>query len=298
MRLLITGAWKEAGKYIPLIEKQGHSVAFMQQESDKLPCSYSWAEGVICNGLFLHHDISEFVNLKYIQLTSAGMDRVPVDYITENNIELYNARGVYSVPMAEHAVSAILNIFRSSRFFFENQAEHIWKKKRDLRELCGSTVCVIGCGSVGTECAKRFSAFGCTLTGVDIKPFDSSYFSTIYGFADIKEAISKADVIVLTLPLSEKTESLVDEAFLSCLKQDCVLVNISRGKIIDTDALTDALSKHKISAALDVFEDEPLAEDSPLWSMENVIITPHNSFVGDRNDRRLSDLIIQGLIDK
>ena len=113
--------------------------------------------------------------------------------------------------------------------------------------------------------------------------------------ADIKEAISKADVIVLTLPLSEKTESLVDEAFLSCLKQDCVLVNISRGKIIDTDALTDALSKHKISAALDVFEDEPLAEDSPLWSMENVIITPHNSFVGEGNGERLRENISTNL---
>ena len=297
MRLLITGAWKEAEKYIPLIEKQGHSVVFMQQEQGRLPCLYTWAEGVICNGLFLYHDIRDFINLKYIQLTSAGMDRVPVDYIRDNNIELHNVRGVYSVPMAEHAVSAVLNIFRDSRFFFENQAEHIWEKKRDLRELCGSKVCVIGCGSVGTECAKRFSTFGCEVTGIDLYPRDNPSFRRISGLDKLYDELPEADVVVLTLPLDLETEGLVGKKFLGSLKNGCVIVNISRGKIIDTEAMIEALSAHRLSAALDVFEDEPLEKSSPLWDMENVIITPHNSFVGNGNDNRLGKVILRGLSD-
>lgn len=297
MRLLITGAWQEAEKYISLIEEQGHSVVFMPQEKEALPCAYSQAEGVICNGLFLYHDIRRFVNLKYIQLTSAGLDRVPQDYIKENHIALYNARGVYSIPMAEHAVAAVLSFFRNTAAFLENQSKHIWQKQRELRELCGSNVCVIGCGSVGTECAKRFSAFGCEVVGVDAQPVHNRAFGMIYSTKDIFSVIAGADVIVLTLPLNEQTQGLVNEAFLSRLKQGCVIVNISRGKIIDTDALLRALSKQTICAALDVFEDEPLSADSPLWDMKNVIVTPHNSFVGDGNGERLSACIIGNLKD-
>ena len=91
MNLLITGAW--TSKYIDEIEEEGHKVLFMQQEKDKLPCAYDWPEGIICNGLFLHHPLSRFTNLRYIQLTSAGLDRVPVQEVLERKIEIHNARG-------------------------------------------------------------------------------------------------------------------------------------------------------------------------------------------------------------
>ena len=104
MNLLITGAWQEAKKYIETIEKMGHQVQFLQFEKDALPCDYEWVEGIIGNGLFLFHPIEKFKNLKYIQLTSAGFDRVPMDYVKEHKIVINNARGVYSAPMAEYAV--------------------------------------------------------------------------------------------------------------------------------------------------------------------------------------------------
>ena len=101
MNLLLTGAWAEARAHIAELEARGHAVAFLPQEKDPLPCDPAWVEGTVCNGLFLYHPIDAFPNLRCIQLTSAGLDRVPLDRIRERGIRLCNARGVYSAPMAE-----------------------------------------------------------------------------------------------------------------------------------------------------------------------------------------------------
>ena len=295
MNLLVTGAWGEGSKRIPDLEALGHNVSFMQFEKERLPCEYEWVEGIICNGIFLYHDIEKFTNLKYIQLTSAGFDRVPIDYITSNNIELHNARGVYSVPMAEFAVSGILNFYKKNRVFFENQNKHLWEKQRDLLELSGKTVCIIGCGSVGGECAKRLKAFDCKVIGVDLVVKDFDYFDKVYGLVDVKSAVSVSDIVILTLPLTQETRNMFNHKLFSVFKDNTLLVNIARGGIVNTDALLKALSTKLMGAVLDVFEDEPLELSSPLWDMDNVIITPHNSFVSNKNNERLSEIIFDNL---
>lgn len=294
MNLLITGAWQEAKKYIETIEQMGHNVQFLQFEKDELPCDYDWVEGIIGNGIFLSHPIEKFTNLKYIQLTSAGFDRVPMDYVKEHNIRINNARGVYSAPMAEYAVAGVLQLYKQSRFFTENQKSHKWEKKRDLKELGGQNVCILGCGSVGSECAKRFEAFGCVVTGVDIVVREIEHFAKVYHLSDVKEALSKSDIVVITLPLTNETYHMFDEEMFAAMKPGAVLVNIARGRLIDTDAIIIALQDKLGGAVLDVFEEEPLG-DSPLWDMENVIITPHNSFVGNENQNRLNNTIISNL---
>ena len=295
MNILITGAWQNAKEYTEKIEEMGHAIRFLQYEKDELPCPAEWVEGVICNGLFLYHPINQFVNLKYIQLTSAGYDRVPMDYVKEHNITINNARGVYSIPMAEFAVSQVLNLYKQSAFFNENQKQKKWIKNRDLKELFGQTVCIIGCGSVGTECAKRFKAFGTNVIGIDQYPYENEAFDHMYGINEINNLLSTTDIIILTLPLTNETEHLINEERLSLLKEDTVLVNISRGAVIDQNALISTLSNKKIYVILDVFEEEPLDEACPLWNMNNVVITPHNSFVGNHNGERLSNLIIKNL---
>lgn len=295
MNLLITGAWQEAKKYIETIEKMGHQVQFLQFEKDELPCQYEWVEGIIGNGLFLTHPIEKFVNLRYIQLTSAGYDRVPIDYVKEHKIVINNARGVYSAPMAEYAVVGVLSLYKSQRFFAENQREHKWEKKRYLKELGGQNVCILGCGSVGEECAKRFEAFGCVIFGVDIVVREIEHFSKVYHLYEVKEVLSKSDIVIITLPLTDETYHMFDEEKFSSMKPGSVLVNIARGALVDTDALIEALKKKLGGAVLDVFEEEPLKENSPLWDMENVIITPHNSFVGNGNQNRLNNTIISNL---
>ena len=294
MNLLITGAWSAAKEYIPEIEKQGHRVVFMQNESDALPCAPEWVEGTVCNGLFLSHDIEQFVNLRYVQLTSAGFDRVPMEYIKVHNIEIRNARGVYSIPMAEFALCGVLQLYKQSRFFMDNQKRRNWEKHRGLLELFGKTVCIVGCGSVGTECAKRFSAFGCDVIGVDLYQREDVQYREMFPLSRLDEVLPIADVIVLTLPLTDETRHMMNCERLSLLKDTAVIVNIARGAVVDTGALIEALP-HLGGAVLDVFEEEPLDSECVLWGMDNVIVTPHNSFASRCNGARLFLLINNNL---
>ena len=248
---------------------------------------YDAVEGVICNGLFVHHAIERFTFLKYIQLTSAGFDRVPMAYVRQKGIQIHNARGVYSVPMAEMAVCGVLQLYKQSRFFATNQADCRWEKHRTLLELSGKTVCIVGCGDVGKECAKRFSAFDCRVVGVNIRPKTLPYFEKIVLLEHLEEVLPQADVVILAVPLAPETEHLMNAAHFALMKPGAVLVNIARGPVVDTQAMIDALENRLGGAVLDVFEEEPLCPDSPLWQMENVIITPHNSFIGDNSQDRL-----------
>ncbi len=294
MNLLITGAWNEAKQNISLLEQIGHRVCFMQQEKDALPCEYNWVEGVICNGLFLHHPIEKFQNLKYIQLTSAGYDRVDLEYIQKHGIEIHNARGVYSIPMAEFALSGVLQLYKQAAFFNENKKMCKWEKHRGLKELFGKKVLIAGCGSVGNECAKRFAAFGCEVTGIDLYPREDMLYKKILPLTELDAQLKGADIVVLTLPLTNQTKYLMNQKRLKTLKKDAVLVNISRGAVIDTAALLEQID-HLGGAVLDVFEEEPLNENSPLWQKEKVILTPHNSFAGERNSERIKQIIIKNL---
>lgn len=294
MNLLITGAWSAAKTYIFEIENMGHQVVFMQQEKEPLPCDYAWVEGIICNGLFLTHPIEKFVNLHYIQLTSAGYDRVPMDYVEKKKMTVHNAKGVYSIPMAEHALAGVLALYRRLPMCFENQNRREWIKHRDCLELCGKTVVIAGCGSVGDECAKRFMAFGCHVLGLNRTVRYNPDYHEILGLDQLDVVIEKADILVLSVPLTQQTFHLINKERLERMKRTAILVNISRGAVVDTEALEAAMPKIG-GAVLDVFEQEPLGEESLLWGMKNVLITPHNSFVGDKNQERLAQVILKHL---
>lgn len=295
MNLLVTGAFAWTDDELNNLRLLGHEVIFMQQENNPLPCDASWIEGIIGNGIFLNHSIEQFTSLKYIQLTSAGFDRIPMDYVKAHNIEIHNARGVYSIPMAEFAVCGVLQLYKQSGFFHDNQKKHSWVKHRGLVELHDKNVCIVGCGSVGNECAKLFRGFGCHVSGIDISPYKNALYEKISFLTDIDDELKKSDITVLSLPLIEDTKKLMNIDRISMMKPDSILVNIARGGIIDTDVMISALNSHLRGAVLDVFEDEPLPADSPLWDMQNVIITPHNSFVGDGNHERMWNVITKNL---
>lgn len=296
MNILVTGALRCTEDDLKSLSDMGHNVIFMQNESDEMPCDYDWVEGTVCNGLFLHHSIDKFKNLKYIQLTSQGYDRVDMDYVKDNNITINNARGVYSVPMAEFAISGVLTLMKEGRFFYKNQKKNTWDKHRGLRELYSKTVLIVGCGNVGCECAKRFKAFDTKVIGADVVTYGSPYIDKIHPISELKNLLSIADVVVLTLPLLDSTYHIINEEMLSSIREGAILVNIARGAVVDTSALIDVLNSGRLSGAvLDVFESEPLEDDSPLWQMENVILTPHNSFVGEGNGERLKEVIFSNL---
>lgn len=297
MKLLLTGAIQWPQERFDILKSLGHQIIYIQDERIPLlqqGVDVASIEGVICNGLFLYNDISDFVKLSYIQLTSAGYDRVPLDYIKEHHIKIFNARGVYSIPMAEFAILGVLQLYKQSKFFLGNQHKGIWEKCRHITELYGKTVVILGCGSVGQECAKRFRAFGCHIIGVDVCPYERNDFNDMLGLDKLDDVLPNCDLVVLTLPLTDATRHLFDDARLRLLKSNAVLVNISRGAVIDTNALIKALPDIG-GAVLDVFEEEPLNEDSLLWKSEKVIVTPHNSFVGEGNSERLWKIILRNL---
>ena len=294
MNLLVTGAWQQAKEYLAEIGRMGHKVCFLQREKDELPCDPAWVEGVIGNGLFLYHPIEQFSNLRFIQLTSAGFDRVPMDVVKEQNIEIHNAAGVYSIPMAEFALAGVLSLYKQLDSFKKQQKKHEWTKHRDLRELAGKRVVILGCGNVGTECARRFKAFDCEIIGLNRTVKEKEHFDRVFCLSELDNVLPEADVLVVTVALTEETRGLMIEKRIRSMKPDAILVNISRGAMVPTEALEAALP-YIGGAVLDVFEVEPLPKASPLWEMENVIITPHNSFVGEGNGKRLSRLILSNI---
>ena len=296
MTLLLTGAWQQVQYHIPELIAMGHEVHFLQQEKDPLPCNPERIEGVVCNGLFLYHSIEQFHNLRIIQLTSAGFDRVPMDYVREHEIEIYNATGVYSVPMAEFALAGVLSLYKKLDTFRTQQRNHEWTKQRDLRELNGKRVLILGCGNVGTECAKRFSAFGCEVIGVNRTVKEKEYFNEIHALTDLDMLLPIVDIVVVTIALTEETRGLMTADRIYSMKPDAILVNISRGAVVPTNMLEEAADWIG-GAVLDVFEEEPLPSTSPLWSMENILITPHNSFVGEENGERLNQVIMENLYE-
>lgn len=294
MRAIVTGALQATAEDLAALESLGLEITLHPDERAEVPHPERY-EIAICNGLFSFRDIRRFSNLKYIQLTSAGLDRVPLDLIRQRGIELRSASGVYSVPMAEFALWGVLELYKQGRFFAENQRLHRWEKHRSLRELSGKEVCILGCGSVGSECARRFSAFGCHVTGVARTKRTQPFFDQIDTMDRLAELLPRADILVLALPLTSDTRHLFDDAMFARMKKGSILVNLARGAIVDTDAFVRCLDTTLFGAVIDVFETEPLRSDSPLWELPNLILTPHNSFVGEHNHGRMMELVLRNL---
>ena len=293
MNVLVTGAFQLNSEELAKLEAAGHKVFVHGDERAPVDCPERY-EAVVCNGLFLYNSIERFTSLRVIQLTSAGLDRVPLDYIRAHDIELHNAAGVYSVPMAEFAVCGILQLCKQSRFFAANQAQHKWEKHRGLLELSGKRACILGCGDVGREIAKRLKAFGCHVTGVNRTVRVLPDFDAVLPLDALPDAAAVCDILICCIALTPKTRGIVSEEIFDCLHDGAVFVNVARGALADEAALTKWLQNGG-RAVLDVFEEEPLPQISPLWDMEDVVLTPHNSFVGDGNRTRLWETIKENL---
>lgn len=296
MRILLTGAFNYLQEQIEAIESLGIKVFFLQQEIDKLPTPASEIEAVVCNGLFLYHQLEDFSSLKYIQLTSAGFDRVPLKEIQEKGIVINNARGVYSIPMAEWALGRILEHYKHLKEFNRNQQNGAWVKDRGLREIKGTKTAIVGAGSIGQEVAKRLNAFGSSIIGYDVFLGDRPYLDSVHHVDAFLSEVNEYDIVVLTAPLTDETRHMVSKPILEAMRQEAMLVNIARGGLIDTNALIEVLMKRTdLYVALDVFEEEPLGLDSLLWSLPNVAVSPHNSFVSNGNNERMFSLIYNNL---
>lgn len=292
MKILVTGAFPLDGSRRSALEALGLELTFHGDERE-MPPSPEQYQGAICNGLFAFQDIARFSRLKYIQLTSAGMDRVPLDVCWERGIQVFSAAGVYSVPMAEWTVMRLLELWKHAGGMWEKQKTARWEKDRLWQELAGKRVCILGYGAYGMETAKRLKAFDMEICCVNRTRKESPWVDQWGGLEDLHGCLARADAVILAVALTEQTRGILDEAAFAAMKPGAVLINAARGALVDERALTAALDSGKLAgAALDVFETEPLHPESPLWGRENVLISPHNSFIGDGNRERLTRLVV------
>lgn len=283
-------------KECQLIRQMGYSTTFVNVEKDAIINAPEDYDVVVCNWLFQYQKINRFVNLKAIQLLSAGMDRVPLDYIKTHKIQLENARGVYSVPMAEYAVMGVLDYLKKSRELYSNEENHLWVKNRSAEEISEKTVCILGMGSIGREVAKKFAAFTTEIIGVDITPMNIPFFTKTYGIKDLHEAIAQSDIVIVTLPLTSETRELINYSLFSAMKTQTILVNIARGALINMKDLERATYEHIVRyAILDVFDEEPLSDDNWCWENPNIRVTPHCSFISTENNKRLKKIVFDNL---
>ena len=295
MKAIITGALQATQDDLNALRSMGLEITIHPDERQEVTHPEQF-EIAICNGLFLYNDIRRFTQLKYVQLTSAGMDRVPLDYIQHNGITLHNAAGVYSIPMAEWTLMRILELYKNAENTFENQKIRRWEKDRFWQELAGKTACIVGFGAYGMETAKRLKSFGVTVTVVNRTEKESPWADAFFPLEALDTALGQADIVILAIALTEQTRHLINEERFAAMKQNALFLNAARGSLVDEDALLHALQAGKLSgAALDVFETEPLPADSALWRTQNLLLSAHNSFVGERNHHRLMNVVLNHL---
>ncbi len=295
MKVLLTGAFAYTQEQLDQITASGYEITFIPDERIKLDIDVSEFDCAVCNSLFLYNDIEKFKKLKFVQATSAGLDRLPVDYMKAHGIKYSNAENTYAIPMAEWAVMSLLEIFKNSPVLFKNQQNKTWNKSRNLLELTDKTIAIIGFGNIGKEIAKRLKPFGAKIIAVDKFEIINSNIDVWKSVDMLNAILPKCDAVILSVPLNNETRHMISKKQLELMKKDSALINISRGAIIDEKALSDNMIEKFRGIALDVFEQEPLSEQSNLWSNEKVIVTPHNSFVSDMCGKRLFDIILNHL---
>jgi phosphoglycerate dehydrogenase-like enzyme len=249
-------------------------------------------------GSVLDHVVSRAPRLRWIHSASAGVDRVSTGAVRERGLVVTNARGVFSRPIAEYVVMMSLAIARRLPQLLELQRERTWQPLRG-RELSELTVGIVGFGSIGAEVARLLRPFGCRVIATrrhpERGPGDADGVE-LYGLDQLGEVLRSSHIVVVAAPLTDETAGLIGAAQFADMREDGWLINVARGRLIDEHALRRALESGWIGGAvLDVFGEEPLPPDSPLYRTPNVVITPHTSWASDRVIERSVDLFVDNL---
>jgi D-2-hydroxyacid dehydrogenase (NADP+) len=242
-----------------------------------------------------HDDAFLDPSVEWVHFISAGVDHVPLSAYADHDVAVTNSSGVHGVCMAENVVGLMTTLAHRLTVFGEDQRNHEWDPEPAWTEkfmLQGEPVTVVGLGAIGRTVAEYVNRLGMRVSGVKRTPDPFEFAETVYASEDLEEAITDARFVVLTLPLSEETRDTIADAQLAQMRDDAYLVNVSRGGVVDEAALVGALREDQIAgAALDVFEEEPLPPESPLWEMDDVVVTPHVSGAFSTYHREIADLV-------
>lgn len=216
-------------------------------------------------------------SLKVIARAGVGLDNIDVEYAKSKGIEIVNAPAASSRSVAELAIALIFNVARKVAFADRKMREGVWAKKQCMGfELEGKTLGVVGFGRIGYNVAKIAKAIGMNILLYDVYKNEERAREVDGKFVELEELLKNSDVVTIHVPLLESTYHLINEEKLKLMKPTAILINTSRGPIVDTNALVKALQEGWIAGAgLDVFEEEPLPKDHPLTKLDNVVLTPH-----------------------
>ena len=274
--------------------------SFAVRDAEALQDRVGDADVLVISGLWQNSLLDRAKKLRFIQAIGAGTDQFPRDELARRGIRLASARGVNARAVAEHAMALILALSRRLPEARDNQAKRVWRgmigdlsQRED--EIGGKTLLVVGLGDIGGRLARLAKAFDMHVVGLRRDPAAGrGAADAVHGMGELKTLLPEADFVALTCPLTKETENLIDAEALGRMKRSAHLVNLARGRVVDEAALIDALAARRIAGAgIDVTAEEPLAQNSPLWGMEHVLLTPHTA----GETRRYEDNVIEILRD-
>ncbi|HUK09240.1 MAG TPA: D-2-hydroxyacid dehydrogenase [Stellaceae bacterium] len=260
------------------------------------------ADALVISGLWRNDLVEHAKKLRFIQSIGAGTDQFSRELLSARGIRLASARGVNARAVSDHAMALILALARRLPEARDNQAKKVWRQMiGDLTqredELGGKTLIVVGIGAIGDRLAMLGKAFDMRVIGIRRDPGKGKgHADAAHGMAELKALLPQADFVALTCPLTKETENLINADALGRMKPSAFLVNCARGRCVDEGALVQALRNRAIAgAALDVTVEEPLPPNSPLWTTENVFVTPHTAGETRRYEDNVLDILEENL---
>jgi phosphoglycerate dehydrogenase-like enzyme len=247
--------------------------------------------------------LSAATRLRWVHSTAAAVaDLLPLDELARREIEITNSRGVQAIPMAEQVMAGLLALARRLDLTITAQRDHRWIQEQlgDVDRpwlLYGKSMTIVGLGSIGMAVAERAHAFGIRVTGVRRRTEEPApSYVKVLGVQRLDDALRDADIVVIAAPAVPATMGMLGRPQLSLLARRAILVNVGRAQLVDTNAMVQALESGKLGGAvLDVFDTEPLDAASPLWSLPNVIVTPHSAGFRADHWQEVTDLFIENV---
>jgi phosphoglycerate dehydrogenase-like enzyme len=237
-------------------------------------------------------------HLKWAQQTGAGANwLLDMPEVAASDLILTNASGVHAIPIAEHILALMFALARVLHLNVRSQVEHQWVRRGRVQELDGATLGLVGVGAIGEKTAEKAKGLNMKVLGLRRNPERGSPFvDRMYGPDGLNDLLSQSNWVAITTALTAETKGMIGRAEFAVMKETAFIINIARGPIIQEQALIRALEEGRIAGAgLDVFEEEPLPENSLLWDMKNVIITPHFAGASPRYMDRLLDIFTENL---
>ena len=289
MRVLISiqqpvKQWQIPADGVDTLRRRFPHIEFVHATSDEARADGLKTCDVVYTWILNSAELAAAPHIKWVHTSAVAVETLCLNDLFARGIVVSNTRGVQAVPIAEHVMAAVLALSKQLPFALEQQREARWAQNEFVGErlpwlLKGKTLGVIGVGTIGSEIAARANAFGMEVIAMRRRvgaPVDG--ISRIFGQEQLYQFLKQCNVLVIAAPLTPQTLSLLGAAQFAQLPKGAIVVNVGRAKIIDTDALVDSLqSGHLGGAALDVFPQEPLPAEHPLWKTPNVIVTPHTS---------------------